>query len=133
MDKVLDDETVTYPFTKQMCCVVTDGGGALVLTSRQRAASLARPPVYVLGSGESAESTMVPQVQDLGGFAGFRRASAEAFATASVCPGTSTTSWSTTRSRTCRCTGWKTWGSSVTASPAGFIADGHTRPAGSCR
>jgi acetyl-CoA acetyltransferase len=35
-DEVLEDETVTYPFTKQMCCVVTDGGGALVLTSRQR-------------------------------------------------------------------------------------------------
>jgi acetyl-CoA acetyltransferase len=91
VDEVLDDETVTYPFTKQMCCVVTNGGGALVLTSRQRAASLARPPVYVLGSGESAESTMVPQMQDLGSFAGFRRASAEAFGTASVRPGTSTT------------------------------------------
>jgi acetyl-CoA acetyltransferase len=43
VDEVLDDETVTYPFTKQVCCVVTDGGGALVLTSRQRTASLARP------------------------------------------------------------------------------------------
>jgi hypothetical protein len=43
------------------------------------------------GSGESAESTMVPQMQDLGSFAGFRRASAEAFATVSVRPGTSTT------------------------------------------
>jgi hypothetical protein len=47
--------------------------------------------VNSLGSGESAESTMVPQIQDLGSFAGFRRASAEAFATASVRPGTSTT------------------------------------------
>jgi acetyl-CoA acetyltransferase len=34
VDEILNDETVTYPFTRQMCCVATYGGGALVLTSR---------------------------------------------------------------------------------------------------
>ena len=41
VDEVLNDSPpVAYPFTRDMCCVVTDGGGALVLTSAERAADL---------------------------------------------------------------------------------------------
>lgn len=85
-DEVLAGPMVAYPFTKDMCCVVTDGGGALVLTTRERAGDLRRAatPVYLLGSGESAESTMVSQMTDPGSFAGFRHSSAEAFATAGL-------------------------------------------------
>jgi len=69
-----------------MCCVVTDGGGALVLTSAERAANLpsADRAVYLLGSGESAEAPMVSQMADPGSFQAFRRASAEALATAGI-------------------------------------------------
>ena len=28
---------IAYPFRKLMCCLVTDGGGALILTSAERA------------------------------------------------------------------------------------------------
>jgi len=77
---------VAYPFTRDMCCVVTDGGGALVLTSAERAADLpaADRAVFLLGSGEAAESPIVSQMRDLGSFGAFRQASAEAFATAGV-------------------------------------------------
>jgi len=37
---VLGGKEVAYPFTRDMCCVVTDGGGAVVLTSAERAADL---------------------------------------------------------------------------------------------
>jgi acetyl-CoA acetyltransferase len=86
VEQILSDVPVAYPFTKDMCCVVTDGGGALVLTSAARAADLRRSStlVYLLGSGESAEAPLVSQMADPGSFGAFRRASAEAFATAGV-------------------------------------------------
>jgi acetyl-CoA acetyltransferase len=69
-----------------MCCVVTDGGGALILTSAERAADLpaADRAVFLLGSGEAAGSPIVSQMEDLGSFGAFRQASVEAFATAGV-------------------------------------------------
>jgi len=86
VDRVLDDPPIAYPFTRDMCCVVTDGGGALVLTGAERAADLpgGEHAVYLLGSGEACEGPMMSQMDDLGTFGAFRRASAEAFATASV-------------------------------------------------
>jgi acetyl-CoA acetyltransferase len=86
VEEVLDGPPVAYPFTRDMCCVVTDGGGALVVTSAERAADLpaAEHPVYLLGSGEAAEAPLMSQMEDVGSFGAFRRSSAEAFATASV-------------------------------------------------
>ncbi|MFD3585404.1 thiolase [Streptomyces sp. NPDC058683] len=87
VDEVLNSSPpVAYPFTRDMCCVVTDGGGALVLTSAERAADLpsADRAVFLLGSGEAAESPIMSQMRDLGSFGAFRQASAEAFATAGV-------------------------------------------------
>jgi len=86
VEQVLDGPPIAYPFTRDMCCVVTDGGGALVLTSAERAADLpgGRNAVYLLGSGESSEAPLMSQMDDPGSFGAFRRASAEAFATAGV-------------------------------------------------
>jgi acetyl-CoA acetyltransferase len=87
VDEVLHSSPpVAYPFSRDMCCVVTDGGGALVLTSAERAADLAvaERAVFLLGSGEAGESPIMSQMDDLGSFGAFRRASAEAFATAGV-------------------------------------------------
>jgi acetyl-CoA acetyltransferase len=86
VDAVLDDHPVAYPFTRDMCCVVTDGGGALVVTSAERARDLpsAGRAVLLLGSGEAAESSLVSQMDDPGSFGAFRRSSAEAFATAGL-------------------------------------------------
>lgn len=86
VDEVLDGPLVAYPFRKDMCCVVTDAGGALVVTSAERAADLpaADRAVYLLGSGESSGPTLVAQMDDLTSFGGFRRSSAEAFATSGL-------------------------------------------------
>ena len=87
VDEVLNDSPpIAYPFTRDMCCVVTDGGGALVLTSADRAADLpsAGRQVYLLGSGEAVESPIMSQMTDLGSFGGFRSSSAEAFRSAGL-------------------------------------------------
>ena len=86
VQEVLDSPMIAYPFTRDMCCVVTDGGGALIVTSESRARALktADRLVHVLGSGEAAEATMVSQMADPGSFAGFRTSSAEAMRTAGI-------------------------------------------------
>ncbi|WP_237709917.1 thiolase C-terminal domain-containing protein [Achromobacter xylosoxidans] len=85
-DEVLSAPVIAYPFTRDMCCVVTDGGGALVLTSAERAANLpsADRAVFLLGSGESAESRLVSQMEDVSSFQSFRRSSKEAFETSGI-------------------------------------------------
>jgi len=86
VDEVLDAPPVAYPFTRPMCCVTTDAGGAIVVTSAERARDLPRPPVYVLGTGEAVGAAMASQMPDLTSSDAFRRAGAGAFASAGVSP-----------------------------------------------
>src|SRR5580693_4599688 len=90
VDEVLNDSPpVAYPFTRDMCCVVTDGGGALILTSAERAADLpgGSRAVYLLGSGEAVGSPVMSQMAEVDSFAGFRSSSAAAFRSADLTPG----------------------------------------------
>ncbi len=43
---------VTWPLHLLDCCLVSDGGAAVVVTSAERARSLRKPPVYVMGIGQ---------------------------------------------------------------------------------
>jgi acetyl-CoA acetyltransferase len=89
VEDVLASRLVAYPFHLLECCLVTDGGGALVVTSRERAEALGtrKPPVYVLGSGESAESPIISQMEDLTTSRSFRLSSQAAFADAKITHG----------------------------------------------
>jgi acetyl-CoA acetyltransferase len=86
VDEVLEDRMIAYPFTRSMCCPVTDGGGALVMVRSERAAELdsTHRPVYLLGSGEAIDTAIISQMEDLTSFAGFRDAGREALAGAGV-------------------------------------------------
>ncbi|MEZ5139790.1 MAG: hypothetical protein R2711_13815 [Acidimicrobiales bacterium] len=53
------------PLHKLDCCLVTDGAGAVVLTSAERARSLRRPPVLVLGTGTCHTHSMISEMPDL--------------------------------------------------------------------
>ena len=81
---VMNSRVIAWPFHKLECCVVTDGGGALVLTSTERALDLPRPPVHVLGMGHAADSPLVSQMPDLTRSEAFRRSSAAAMAEARI-------------------------------------------------
>jgi acetyl-CoA acetyltransferase len=50
---VLNARPISDPFTVRDICLVTDGGGAIVLVKANRARALKHTPVYVLGSGQS--------------------------------------------------------------------------------
>ncbi len=82
--QVLAARPIAHPFTLPMCCPQTDGGGALVLVSAERAKDFAKPPVYLLGSGESAESPMISQMPDLASSGAFRRSGEAAFRSAGI-------------------------------------------------
>jgi acetyl-CoA acetyltransferase len=68
------------------CCLVTDGGGALILTSDERAAAMDLPksPVYVLGTGESAEAQTISMMEDFTTSRAFRVSSGLAFAESGI-------------------------------------------------
>jgi acetyl-CoA acetyltransferase len=86
VDDVLASRMVAYPFHLLECCLVTDGGGALVITSADRAGDFPKPPVYVLGTGESSETPMISQMVDFTESQMFRLAGQAAFAEAGITP-----------------------------------------------
>ena len=65
IEQVLKARMVSYPFTVRDCCLVTDGGGAIILTSAARARTLRKKPVYVLGVGEAWSHTTISNMPDL--------------------------------------------------------------------
>jgi acetyl-CoA acetyltransferase len=62
---VLDSRPVVWPFNILNICLVTDAGGAVVLTRADRAKDCAKKPVYVRGAGEGAEHVMLTQMRNL--------------------------------------------------------------------
>ncbi len=81
---VLDSRMIAYPFHLLECCLVTDGGGALILVSEERARDFPVKPVYILGTGESVETPMISQMEDMTTSRAFRVAGAKAFAEAGI-------------------------------------------------
>jgi acetyl-CoA acetyltransferase len=65
IQEVLNARMVSYPFTVRDICLVTDGGGAIVITSAERARSFKKPPVYVLGCGQSITHNAISSMPDL--------------------------------------------------------------------
>jgi acetyl-CoA C-acetyltransferase len=55
IEEVLDSPMVADPLHRLDCCVITDGGGAVVVTSPEVAKSLSRPCAKVLGHGEAVK------------------------------------------------------------------------------
>jgi len=65
VEDVLASRIVSHPFTLRDCCLVTDGGGAVVLVSAERARSLPKPPAYVLGIGDAVGQLEIHSMDDL--------------------------------------------------------------------
>jgi acetyl-CoA acetyltransferase len=65
VEGVLGARMVSYPFTVRDICLVTDGGGAIVITAAERARSFKKPPVYLLGCGQSITHNAISSMPDL--------------------------------------------------------------------
>jgi len=53
VDDVLESRVISTPLHLLDCCIISDGGGALIVTSLERARDLAKPPVVLQGCGEA--------------------------------------------------------------------------------
>jgi acetyl-CoA acetyltransferase len=65
IDEVLSARMVSYPFTVRDCCLITDGGGAVIMTTPERARGLKKPPVHVLGCGQAITHANISSMPDL--------------------------------------------------------------------
>ena len=84
VDDVLASRVIAWPFHLLECCLVTDGGGALILTSAVRARDFPTRPVYILGTGESVETPMVSQMETFNSSRAFKVAGPLAFKEAGI-------------------------------------------------
>ncbi|WP_327656165.1 thiolase C-terminal domain-containing protein [Streptomyces sp. NBC_00483] len=64
VDEVLDGPMIADPFTKLHCCIRSDGGAAVLLVAEDLVRDCAKPPVWVLGSGEHVSHTTMSEWDD---------------------------------------------------------------------
>ena len=83
IEDVLTSRPICWPFNLLDCCLVTDAGGAFVMTSLERARNLRQHPVVVLGFGESHTHAMISQMPSYTSFAA-RQSGKTAFEMAGV-------------------------------------------------
>ena len=79
VDTVLNSRMIAAPLHLLDCCLVTDGGGAVVMTTEERAKDLRQKPVYVLGHGESATHANINYMPDMSRLEVAERSSAAAY------------------------------------------------------
>jgi acetyl-CoA acetyltransferase len=85
IEDVLSGPVIADPFTKLHCCIRSDGGGAIVLASEQRARACAKKPVWILGTGEAVSHTTMSEWTDFTE-SPCVRSGQQAFARAAVTP-----------------------------------------------
>ena len=84
VEDVINSPMIADPLHRLDCCVISDGGGAIILANPDIARSLKRPKIKVLGCGESPKNQMGGKV-DLT-YSGARVSGPLAFAEAGVKP-----------------------------------------------
>ena len=65
IEEVLAAEMIADPLGKLDCCLVTDGGGAVVVVHPDLAPNLPRKPVWLLGQGEAHSHHIISQMPDI--------------------------------------------------------------------
>jgi acetyl-CoA acetyltransferase len=85
VEDVLSSRLICDPLHKNDCCLVTDGGGVVIVTSEAVAKSARKPAIRVIGAGESQSHWQISQMRDLTVSAG-AVSGREAFAQAGITP-----------------------------------------------
>ena len=66
VEDVLSSRLVADPLHLLDCCVISDGGGACVITSNERARDLRKPPAHILGAAHATTHHMnISQMADI--------------------------------------------------------------------
>jgi acetyl-CoA acetyltransferase len=65
IEDVLNSRWVAEPLHLLDCCLVTDGGGAVVVTTAERARNTRQRPIWVLGHGEAHTHNTIANMPDL--------------------------------------------------------------------
>jgi len=88
VEAVLSSRIITWPIRRDMCCLVSDAGGALVVTAADRADDFPKQPVYVVGTGSSVETGLMSPagVEDPLRPGLVRRSAAQAFESSGLTP-----------------------------------------------
>ncbi len=86
IEDVLNSRWIAEPLHLLDCCLVTDGGGAVVVASAERARQLRKAPVWVLGHGESHTHHSIANMPDLATHQAAFEAGRAAFAMAGLTP-----------------------------------------------
>jgi acetyl-CoA acetyltransferase len=84
MADYLSARWIAEPFRLLDCCLVSNGGIAVIVTAADRAASLAQPPVHVLGWAQSHPGHFLRRDDDFGLLSGAAAAGPAALAMAGV-------------------------------------------------
>lgn len=87
LDDYMASRWVVEPLRLLDCCPNTDGGGAFIVTSRERARDLPHPTVSILGAGQSHSSEIIVPGGAREGHWGGRAAGERAYRQAGVSPG----------------------------------------------
>jgi acetyl-CoA acetyltransferase len=61
----LNSPVISSPLHLLDCCLVSDAGGAVILTSADRAQNLKQPPVWVLGCGAYTTHNFISSMPDM--------------------------------------------------------------------
>lgn len=85
VEDVVTSPLIADPLHTRDCCLVTDGGGTVILTSKERARDLHQEPVDILGFGEAVTHGNISMSHDLVR-TGARVSSAAAYAMAGLTP-----------------------------------------------
>jgi acetyl-CoA acetyltransferase len=86
IEDVLNSRWIAEPLHLLDCCLVTDGGGAVVVASRSRAMQTCKAPIWILGHGEAHTHNTIANMPDLATHRAAIASGRAAFAMAGLTP-----------------------------------------------
>jgi acetyl-CoA acetyltransferase len=133
VDDVLASPMICYPMHRLECCLTTNGGGAMIVTSEEHARTLPlrKPLVYVLAGAESSESPLASQMADLTSARAYRTTGTMAFQQAGITPADVDHLMAYDAFAHLPIYTLEDLGFVGRGEAGGFIEDGHTAPGGS--
>ena len=84
IEDVINSKPICTPLSKLDCCLVTDGGGAIVLSNTDRLSDFQNDPIYIKGIGETSSHSSINYMEDMSTLDVAIRSSKDAFKMAKI-------------------------------------------------